>query len=93
MKPYYVWDYDLDETQFNDILAGKLIIGSFNQDWAASRLIEYATYKEIIHLIGYAQLVKYWPHWRKGIRSVSRKRGLDFLVNWLPKKHPELCHE
>jgi len=93
MKLYYVWDYDLDENQFKDILAGKKVIGNLDQDWAARRLIEYASYKEIVHLIGYARLVKFWPRWKKGIRSISRKRGLDFLVQWLPEKHPELCHE
>jgi len=93
MKPPYVWDYDLEETQFKEILAGKKVVGKFDQDWAARRLLEYASYKEIVHQIGYARLVKYWPRWRKGIRSVSRKRGLDFPVQWLPKKHPELCHE
>jgi uncharacterized protein len=49
--------------------------------------------KEVVQQIGYARLVKYWPRWRKGIRSVIRKRGLDFLVQWLPKEHPELCQE
>jgi hypothetical protein len=93
MKPPYVWDYLLEEAQFKDILAGKIVIGRFDQDWAACRLIEYAPYKEIVQQIGYARLVKNWPRWRKGIRSVSRKRGLDFLVEWLAKKHPELCQE
>jgi len=93
MKPPYVWDYDLDETQFKDILAGKKIVGRFDQDWAVRRMLEYAPYKDIVQQIGYARLVKNWPRWRNGIRSVSRKRGLDFLVKWLPDKHPELCHE
>lgn len=93
MKLPYVWDYDIEEAQFKDILAGKKIMGKFDQDWAARRLLEYASYKDIVQQIGYARLVKYWPHWRNGIRSVSRKRGMDFLVQWLPKKHPELCHE
>ena len=93
MKPSYVCDYNLDEAQFKDILAGKIIVGKLDQDWAARRLLEYASYKEIVQQIGYARLVKHWPRWRKGIRSVSRKRGLDFLVQWLPKEHPELCHE
>jgi hypothetical protein len=93
MRPSYIWDYDLEEDQFKEILAGKIVMGKLDRDWAARRLIEYASYKDIVHQIGYAQLVKSWPHWRKGIRSVSRKRGLDFLVQWLPKKHPELCSE
>ena len=31
-----------------------------------------------------------WPRWRDRVRSQSRKRGLDFLVDWLPQYHPEL---
>jgi hypothetical protein len=93
MRSPYVWDYNIEETQFKDILAGKIVVGRFDQDWAARRLIEYAPYKEIVQQIGYARLVKNWSRWRNGIRSVSRKRGLDFLVEWLPQKHPELCQE
>ncbi|MGB8215265.1 MAG: hypothetical protein WCE68_17080 [Anaerolineales bacterium] len=93
MKPIYIWDYDIEEAQFQDILAGTIVVGRFDQDWAARRLLEYAPYKDIVQQIGYARLVKSWPRWRNGIRSASRKRGLDFLVQWLPKKHPELCHE
>jgi hypothetical protein len=86
----YVWDYDLDEVQFRDILEGRLTLGRLDQDWAARRLLEYASYEEIIRLIGFSRLVNNWPRWRERIRSESRKRGFDFLVKWLPEKHPEL---
>jgi hypothetical protein len=95
-KPYsipYVWDYDLDEEQFQAILDGKKVIGRLNQDWAACRLVEYAPYEEIIQRIGYRRLVQNWPRWRGKIRSKSRRRGFDFLVTWLPDKHPEYCRE
>lgn len=93
MKSQHVWDYDLDDMEFQKILSGEMSRGKLNQDWAARRLIEYATYPEIVRQIGYARLVKNWPRWRRGIRSVSRRRGLDFLVDWLPRHHPELIHE
>lgn len=89
----YVWDYDIDAEQFQKILAGKLTIGRFDQDWAARRLLEYAPYSEIIRLIGFRRLIENWPRWRATIRSQTRKRGFDFLVSWLPQTHPELCHE
>ncbi len=57
----HVWDYGLDEAQFKEILAVNKVVGRFDQDWAARRLIEYAPYKDIVHQIGYARLVKYWP--------------------------------
>jgi hypothetical protein len=31
----YVWDYDLDENQFQEILAGRRVFGRLDQDWAA----------------------------------------------------------
>jgi hypothetical protein len=90
---HYVWDYDLDEQQFREILEGRRVIGRLDRDWAASRLLEYAPYEEIIRLIGFPELVANWPRWRSRIRSRSRTRGFDFLVKWLPEKHPEVCCE
>ena len=86
----YIWDYDLDQTTIHEIFEGRRVVGRLNQDWAARRLLEYAPYEEIIGLIGFKRLVEDWPRWRVRIRSTSRLRGLDFLVKWLPEKHPEL---
>jgi len=86
----YLWDYDLDPTQFQEILEGRRVMGRLNQDWAARRLLEYASYEEIVRLIGFKRLVDNWSRWRGKIRSKSRVRGFDFLVKWLPEKHPEL---
>jgi hypothetical protein len=88
----YVWDYDLDQSQFLAILEGRETKGRLNQDWAACRLLEYAPYEEIIRLIGFRRLVENWSRWRGRIRSQSRVRGFDFLVQWIPEKHPELIH-
>jgi hypothetical protein len=89
----YVWDYDLDRNQFLEILNGRLRKGRLDQDWAAHRLLEYAPYDEIIRLIGYKNLVKNWSRWRGHVRSKSRVRGFDFLVKWLPEKHPEYLRD
>lgn len=86
----YVWDYDLTDAQFREILAGRLTLGRLDQDWAAVRLLEYAPYPEIVRILGYRALVEGWLRWRPRIRSESRRRGFDFLVSWLPKNHPEL---
>jgi hypothetical protein len=88
----YVWDYDLDETQFRDILEGRRVMGRLDSDWAARRILEYAPYEEIIRLLGFRRLVENWPRWRSGVRSKSRVRGFDFLVAWLPAKHPEVLN-
>jgi hypothetical protein len=85
-----VWDYDIDEHVFHEILAGRAQVGRLDRRWAAVRLLEYAPYREIIRLIGYGDLVRNWPEWRRHVRSVSRRRGLDFIAEWIPRRHPEL---
>jgi len=54
--------------------------------------LEYAPYQEIIRLLTFKEIVHWWPKVRNRIRSNGRKRGFDFLVEWLPKKHPELLY-
>jgi hypothetical protein len=89
MRLPYVWDYDLDETEFRDLLDGKTTIGRLNRDWAAIRLLEYAPYADIVQMLGFRNLVEGWPRWRNHIRSLSRRRSFDFLTDWLPKNAPE----
>jgi hypothetical protein len=86
----YVWDYDIDENLFLEILAGHAQVGRLDRRWAAVRLLEYAPYREIIRLVGYGDLIRNWPEWRRYIRFVSRRRGLDFIADWIPLHHPEL---
>lgn len=85
----YIWDYDIAEEKFKDILSGKVAIGKLNQEWATLRLFEYAPYQEIVRLLGYRGIVERWPSLRGRVRSQGRKRGFDFLVEWLKNKHPE----
>lgn len=86
----YAWDYDLGQEEFDALLAGRLRRGSLDRDWAAVRLIEWASYDEMIRRIGYAALVREWPCWRARVRSEAQRRGLDFVVEWIPQHRPEL---
>lgn len=86
----YVWDYDIDETQFQALLDGEMTLGRLDRDWAAIRLLDYAPYPDIVHRLGYRRLVEGWPRWREYVRSNSRRRAFDFLVVWLPEHYPEL---
>ena len=85
----YVWDYDLTEAQFRDLLDGKKTIGRLDGDWAAIRLLEYAPYPDIVQMLGFRRLVEGWPRWRAHVRSPSRQRSFDFLTVWLPKNYPD----
>jgi len=89
-RPSFLWDYDIDEATFREMLGGRKALGRLNRDWAAVRLLEHASYPEIVRLLGFRDLVEGWPKWRGKIRSESRRRGFDFLVEWLPREHPEL---
>lgn len=84
-----VWDYNITREQFFDVLDGKLTLGRLDRDWAMLRLIEYASYDEILRGMSMKNLLTEYPRLRSRIRSVSRKRGLDFLVAWVPTHHPE----
>lgn len=87
-KPAYIWDYDVDEKKFKEILSGRATIGHLDRRWATIRLFEYAPYAEIVRLLGYPGIVEAWPGVRENIRSQSRKRGFDFLMEWLIKHYP-----
>lgn len=89
----YVWDYDLTQEQFDAMLDGHYVDGHLNRDWAAVRLIEWAPYREMIQRLGYKALIENWPRWRNRLRSAQQTRSIDFLVDWLPKHHPELLGE
>jgi len=86
----YVWDYDLDEGAFMALLEGRQTVGRLVRDWAAVRLLEYASWPEIRRLLSLRDLVAGWPAWRGRIRSQSRRQGVDFLVDWLPRERPDL---
>src|SRR4051794_38796638 len=86
----WVWDYDIGEDEFLEILAGRAARGRLDRRWAAARVLEYGRYEDIVRLIGFPDLVEHWNEWRPRVRSASVRRGLDFLVQWLPAHHPEL---
>jgi hypothetical protein len=86
----YVWDYDIDEERFRALLEGRETLGRLDRAWAAVRLLEHATYPEILQMMSFRELIAGWPQWRGRLRSQSRRRAFDFLVDWLPRHHPEL---
>lgn len=86
----FVWDYDVSDEQFRALLAGGAPLGRLDRDWAAVRLLEYAPYDRIRAFLSLADLVRDWPRWRLRIRSVTRRRGLDFLVRWVATERPDL---
>ena len=92
MKPYWLWDSDLDEEEFIELLSGRNSRGRRDRTWAVVRLLDYASYRDIWRLVRLKDLKENWPQWRARVRSVSRRRGVDFLVRYLDS-HPEKINE
>ena len=88
MTPYWLWDCDMEVAEFEAILRGRSQRGRLDRSWAAARLLDYAPYNEILHLLSTRDLMDNWLLWRPRVRSSSRRRGLDFLTNYLAQ-HPE----
>lgn len=86
----WVWDYDLEAADFEALVAGTRTIGPLDRTWAVLRLLEYAPWPDIVRILGYRALIEGWPAWQQRVRSETRRRGLDFVVGWLPRHHPEL---
>ncbi|MGQ9903732.1 MAG: hypothetical protein ACUVRU_05160 [Anaerolineae bacterium] len=87
----WVWDYDIDAQQFDDILAGRLVLyDRLDRDWAAVPLIEYAGYCEMMRRIGYADFTRDWPRWRQRVCGDRLRASLNFVAEWIAAKHPEL---
>lgn len=81
-KYAFLWDYNISDSEFIQMLHGKLKKGRLDQAWAEVRLLEYGSYDEIKKLLGLKAIVKNWQKWRPFIRSESRIRGFDFLAEW-----------
>jgi hypothetical protein len=86
----FLWDDAIDEATFRAILAGAEQIGRLDRDWAAIRLLDYASCEQIRRFLSVGDLVRGWPLWRTRVRSVSRRRGLNVLVEWVPRHRPDL---
>ena len=73
----YVWDYDIDEVRFRALLEGRETLGRLDRDWAAVRLLEHASWREIRRLMSLGDLVRGWPRWRSRVPKAKRCSASD----------------
>jgi len=79
-----VWDYDLSIDDFKRILKGDKEVGSFNQDWAISRVLENLNYYDAMDLVPYEVLKNRWGQVKGKIFNKSIKDGYEFLLQRYP---------
>jgi hypothetical protein len=78
----WLWDVEMDNPEFDAILAGRGARPGFDQRWALVRLIDYAPYREIKRLLRRSDFQRLWPEVSFRVRSPSRRRGMEFVARW-----------
>jgi hypothetical protein len=76
-----VWDYDLSQDQFEDILHGRNTLGKFDQPWAIARVLENLHYYDAISLVPFASLAKNWDNVKNKIFIKGIKDGYEFVLH------------
>lgn len=75
-----VWDYQLDQNDFESILRGNKTIGQLNQAWAIQRILEHANYYQARTLVPLQLLAKHWSTIKSRIFNPTIRNGYDFLL-------------
>ena len=79
-----VWDYQLSQDDFNSILLGEKKVGTFDQDWAISRILENLNYYDAMALVPYATLRERWAFIKGKLFNSAIKDGYEFLLQRYP---------
>lgn len=79
-----VWDYHLSADDFEKILLGEKNVGTFNQDWAISRILENLNYYDAMSLVPYTLLKKRWSFVKERLFNTTIKSGYEFLLQRYP---------
>lgn len=56
--PYFLWDYDLTDTQIHVILKGK---NEVEKRWLIGRILSHAHYKDIFKYLTIDDIVSFFP--------------------------------
>ncbi len=74
--PYFLWDYDLTDTQIRAILKGD---NDVEKKWLIARILSHARYEDVFKYINIAEIVRFFPQlslppatrnaWKKALRT------------------------
>lgn len=56
--PYFLWDYDLNDTQIHSIIHGK---NDVEKRWLIGRILTHAHYQDIFKYLTVSDIVRYLP--------------------------------
>ena len=73
----WLWDFPYGNDRFDAALRGEGT-GSYNEDWAMARLIDYAPYREMMRRLPKKRFVEIWPRISRLIRPHEIKEGINF---------------
>lgn len=76
-----VWDYNLDQKDFEEILIGRKTNGSFDYLWAVKRVLENLNYYEAMSIIPKKTFIKNWDIIKPKMFNKSIVKGYDFLLH------------
>jgi len=79
-----VWDYNLPRDDFEKILSGDKKVGTFDQDWAISRVLENLNYYDAMTLVPLAVLRERWGFVKRKLFNKTIKYGYEFLLQRYP---------
>ncbi|MEK7495756.1 MAG: hypothetical protein AAB569_06400 [Patescibacteria group bacterium] len=79
-----VWDYNLNQKEFEAILQGKKVLGNMNQSWAIARVLENLNYYDAMSLISLDTLRNNWNKVKGRLFNNSIKNGYEFLLQRYP---------
>ena len=79
-----VWDYNLPRDDFEKILSGDKKVGTFDQDWAISRVLENLNYYDAMTLVSLAVLRERWGFVKGKLFNKTIINGYEFLLQRYP---------
>ena len=82
----WLWDMDMDNGTFEDILRGRKEEPPYDFQWALLRLVEYAPYEDIKRLLPRDRFLTEWSGLAPRVRSQTRRRGMQFWYEWLRQR-------
>ncbi len=76
-----VWDYNITQSQFEDILQGKNTLGQLDQPWAIARVLENLHYYDALDIVPFASIQKNWDNVKSKIFIKGIRDGYEFALH------------